>query len=1328
MIKQLLSRDQELLENNRELLSCLKEVRTEVQEVRVLKVELQELRQELRTKTDRALELLQQIADKPSPSASPAAEPGYPLSEDEKLLLESFDISASAASAAAAAYNPLLAMQQQHMLMAMAAAQQQQLVPRPAAVRPMLPVTPGMSPYNQQMMGGIFGNPMGMYGVQLPTVPSMAPPVDMSMPPAFGQPPVTPSTPVTINLAKNKPVETGPPTNVVISKSDKIPTVAPPVVSMSVTVPQQHRFGTPSTPQQFSVHPPSTPPSAYKTPGAGPATPHGFQIPLPFNTPVASSPFNTGDAPAVAITTQSLLSSIPTPVYSAVTPSPEKGIMTASGKARMSSGGTPKTRQPSTGEGKEEPEEYEPEVDFKPVVPLPEEVEVITGEEDEHILFEDRAKLFRFADDTKEWKERGLGQAKILKNKETGRVRFLMRRDQTFKVCANHALLPEMKLDLMKGNTKARIWGAQDFSDGEVRTEKFCIKMKTEEQIEKFHAVFEEAVKTAVASSPKKPEQKTEKAPAGKSLADFAAAQKSGSWECGACLTRNDNAKIQCLACESAKPGCEEEVKKLKEATKPATIMTIGEKGGFKFGSGVADAAPAAGGFSFGTPAAPVSATSTTQSGGFSFGTPKTTTAAPAFGASTSSTSVFGSTTTISFGTPKTTAELTFGAATTSTTSAPVFGTPKTTTTNTFGGFTFSSTPTIKKDEEKKPEVKTIEQPKQSLFSGFSFGSGVSSIGSKVEPVKPPAEAAKEEDKPVLGAGTTLSFGSLSKDAAPDAIKKDPNFKGFSTAGSKLFSEPTKPEGEEEGGAEEYEPDVQFQPVIPLPELVEVKTGEEDEDVLFSERSKLYRFVTESKEWKERGVGDFKILKNRVTKKIRFLMRREQVLKLCCNHNLTPDIEIKPMATSDKAWTWTAPDFSEGEIKNEVFGLKFKNSDIANTWKSVVDDCQKELRENPEPAKTAEPAKEVPKGKGKEKPTTLADFAAAQKSGSWECGACLTRNDNAKIQCLACESAKPGCEEEVKKLKEAAKPATIMTIGEKGGFKFSSGTTTPATGSGFTFGSPATTATSGFSFGTPKAAPEDATKPPPFGTKDKHEFSFTGVRTSPRKHNESTTSENDLYQEEEEGGDNIYFEPVIPLPDKVEVRTGEEEETVLYSHKAKVYRYTDGEWKERGVGDIKILRHKQTGKVRLLMRREQVLKICLNHYVNPALVAAFKEKDTKSWTWAAQDFSDGELTSMTFALRFKSPDISSDFKAALDAAVASLGTAAPTTESKPAAAAESKPKTVTKTTVSGGSEDENLFPVKDFKPLEPLEKESELSFDGLGLKLNTEEDAKGDIF
>jgi len=38
---------------------------------------------------------------------------------------------------------------------------------------------------------------------------------------------------------------------------------------------------------------------------------------------------------------------------------------------------------------------------------------------------------------------------------------------------------------------------------------------------------------------------------------------------------------------------------------------------------------------------------------------------------------------------------------------------------------------------------------------------------------------------------------------------------------------------------------------------VEVKTGEEEEDVLLSVRAKMFRFDAEKKEWKERGLGAF---------------------------------------------------------------------------------------------------------------------------------------------------------------------------------------------------------------------------------------------------------------------------------------------------------------------------------------------------------------------------------------------------------------------------------------------------------------------------------------
>jgi len=60
----------------------------------------------------------------------------------------------------------------------------------------------------------------------------------------------------------------------------------------------------------------------------------------------------------------------------------------------------------------------------------------------------------------------------------------------------------------------------------------------------------------------------------------------------------------------------------------------------------------------------------------------------------------------------------------------------------------------------------------------------------------------------------------------------------------------------------------------------------------------------------------------------------------------------------------------------------------------------------------------------------------------------------------------------------------------------------------------------------------------------------------------------------------------------------------VYS-RAKLFRYDctsdPREWKERGTGDVKVLRHKLLGTCRVLMRRDKTLKICANHYGNIAL-------------------------------------------------------------------------------------------------------------------------------
>jgi len=47
------------------------------------------------------------------------------------------------------------------------------------------------------------------------------------------------------------------------------------------------------------------------------------------------------------------------------------------------------------------------------------------------------------------------------------------------------------------------------------------------------------------------------------------------------------------------------------------------------------------------------------------------------------------------------------------------------------------------------------------------------------------------------------------------------------------------------------------------------------------------------------------------------------------------------------------------------------------------------------------------------------------------------------------------------------------------------------------------------------------------------------------------------------------------------------------------------EWKERGLGLVKLLKHKENQKIRLLMRQEKTLKIRANHIGRNCWLLAF---------------------------------------------------------------------------------------------------------------------------
>jgi hypothetical protein len=126
-----------------------------------------------------------------------------------------------------------------------------------------------------------------------------------------------------------------------------------------------------------------------------------------------------------------------------------------------------------------------------------------------------------------------------------------------------------------------------------------------------------------------------------------------------------------------------------------------------------------------------------------------------------------------------------------------------------------------------------------------------------------PKEMAGVEEKDVSGVEEEKATPSTAPDAAA------------ATAGGE----------EEEAGkhGDEEDTGAQIAPIVKLQE-VSISTGEENEDVLLDIKAKLYRFDKDGTQWKERGVGQVKLLQHQQTKKVRLLMRQSRTLKICANH------------------------------------------------------------------------------------------------------------------------------------------------------------------------------------------------------------------------------------------------------------------------------------------------------------------------------------------------------------------------------------------------------------------------------------------------------------
>ncbi|PTU19337.1 hypothetical protein P175DRAFT_0502879 [Aspergillus ochraceoroseus IBT 24754] len=171
-----------------------------------------------------------------------------------------------------------------------------------------------------------------------------------------------------------------------------------------------------------------------------------------------------------------------------------------------------------------------------------------------------------------------------------------------------------------------------------------------------------------------------------------------------------------------------------------------------------------------------------------------------------------------------------------------------------------SSTPSV----FKSPPTSTPSETQKPMASGFAaLGSGFSSFSG--------------------GFGAAGSGGGLTSFASPNA----PSALGSSRpkafgAGDEGSDEDEKREDDEESGPAEFAEEKADERFFERP----TETGEEEEKTYFSCKAKLFQFS--DKEWKERGVGTFKVnvrVSNGVEDKkaARMIMRADGVLRVMLN-------------------------------------------------------------------------------------------------------------------------------------------------------------------------------------------------------------------------------------------------------------------------------------------------------------------------------------------------------------------------------------------------------------------------------------------------------------
>ncbi|XP_071172786.1 uncharacterized protein [Mytilus edulis] len=582
---------------------------------------------------------------------------------------------------------------------------------------------------------------------------------------------------------------------------------------------------------------------------------------------------------------------------------------------------------------------YEPNVNFKPVIDLPDLIETQTDEEEEAVFCE-QATFFRF--DNGQWKENTIVQLKLLRLKQTKRVRLFMRRDPVLKVCANHFLTKEMKLSPMQSSKKAWYWDVHFQYKGKIQITKIAVCFKGEDLALKFKATFEKMqseLDQVQSNQVEKEHAKTVNTDK-PSLGSMFKIEE-GSWSCPSCLVLNKSDVQKCATCRTLKTGTKREDVKQTES-KSSNI--------FGLPSGVSNLGhptqtrqmPAVGFFS----QAIRSKTLQFQEGQITTGKVEKKDP-PLMSSSLVSMSSTQSVNSAMYTIP--------GAQPQSTESHQPIDGPSP------GAHTAGTVSSSSSNLTTLPLVCSLQSA--STSPDKPLANPVSMVTTNAPGSSAPKGIFRFGQQPVTsGTQSTFSFGHVpslnpgaGKNISPSSTKASttnpvavgnicisPQKKNViackSSKETSLVTSPLKIS--DNSVLRGKEPD--FKPVIDLPDGVETKNGEKEGETVFCEKATLLRF--DDGFWKERGSGELQLLRHKQTKRVQLLMRQDQVLNIYAKHFLTKEMKLYPLKSSEMAWSWIAEDLSEGEVKIQYFVVCFKDEDLALKFKATFEILQTELQ------------------------------------------------------------------------------------------------------------------------------------------------------------------------------------------------------------------------------------------------------------------------------------------------------------------------------------------------------------------------------------------------